>query len=169
MKLYNKNPRKISAETLAKLRENIKELGDLSGITHDLNTDEIITGNQRSSIIDINNCEKVIIETFDTPTKEGTVSWGFIIWNNQKLLYRQVRWNNEQREKACITANSLIGEWDIDLLSLWDNDLLEEWEVKLVDKFESDFNFNIKSNENRDSNSKSIRCVCPNCGIEFEI
>lgn len=57
MKEYHKNPRKISADQLEQLKANIEELGDLSGIVHDLNSDEIISGNQRSKIIDINNCE----------------------------------------------------------------------------------------------------------------
>ena len=45
MKEYHKNPRKITPKQLEQLKANIQELGDLSGIVHDLNTDEIITGN----------------------------------------------------------------------------------------------------------------------------
>lgn len=45
MQQYSKNPRKITDSQLEKLKSNIQELGDLSGIVHDLNTDEIISGN----------------------------------------------------------------------------------------------------------------------------
>ena len=56
MQQYSKNPRKISESQLEQLKQNIQELGDLSGIVHDLNTDEIISGNQRSKVININEC-----------------------------------------------------------------------------------------------------------------
>lgn len=116
MKQYNKNPRKISEKQLAKLKANIEELGDLSGIVHDLNSDEIISGNQRSRVIDINKCQIDIVEKYDTPNKQGTVAWGYVIFDGQKLNYRQVRWDERQREKANITANALGGDWDYDIL-----------------------------------------------------
>lgn len=50
MKQYGKNPRKITKKQLEQLKANIEELGDLSGIVHDLNSDEIISGNQRSKV-----------------------------------------------------------------------------------------------------------------------
>lgn len=116
MKQYNKNPRKITNKQLAQLKANIEELGYLSGIVHDLNTDEIISGNQRSKVIDINTCEIVLTEKYDQPNQQGTVAWGYVIFEGQKLNYRQVRWNDRQREKANITANALGGDWDYDIL-----------------------------------------------------
>ena len=109
MKSYHKNPRRITPKQLEQLKANIQELGDLSGIVHDLNTDEIISGNQRSKVIDINKCEVVITEKYDTPNQQGTVAWGYVIFEGQKLNYRQVRWSDQQRAKACITANALGG------------------------------------------------------------
>lgn len=116
MKSYHKNPRRITPKQLEQLKANIQELGDLSGIVHDLNTDEIISGNQRSKVIDINKCEVVITEKYDTPNQQGTVAWGYVIFEGQKLNYRQVRWDERQREKANITANALGGDWDYDIL-----------------------------------------------------
>lgn len=116
MKQYAKNPRRITPKQLEQLKANIQELGDLSGIVHDLNTDEIISGNQRSKVIDINKCEMVITEKYDTPNQQGTVAWGYVIFEGQKLNYRQVRWDERQREKANITANALGGDWDYDIL-----------------------------------------------------
>lgn len=91
MKQYHKNPRKITDAQLQQLKENIQELGDLSGIVHDLNTDEIISGNQRSKVININECEIEIVKQYDEPNEQGTIAFGFIIFENQRLNYRQVR------------------------------------------------------------------------------
>lgn len=130
MKEYFKNPRKITNERLKQLKENIIELGDLSGIVHDLNTDEIISGNQRSKVININKCEIEIVKKYDEPNEQGTVALGFVIFKNQRLNYRQVRWNEKQREKACITANALGGEFDYEILKAeWkeESGLLDGW------------------------------------------
>lgn len=69
MKQYSKNPRKITKKQLEQLKANIEELGDLSGIVHDLNSDEIISGNQRSKVIDINKCDIQITEKYDQPNQ----------------------------------------------------------------------------------------------------
>lgn len=130
MKEYYKNPRKITPKQLEQLKRNIQELGDLSGIVHDLNTDEIISGNQRSKVIDINKCEIQITEKYDQPNKQGTVAWGYVIFDGQKLNYRQVRWNDKQREKANITANALGGDWDYEILKMdFDNNSLIDWGI----------------------------------------
>jgi len=50
MKLFTDNPRKISASEIERLKGSMLKYGDLSGITHILDTDEIIAGNQRSTI-----------------------------------------------------------------------------------------------------------------------
>lgn len=152
MKQYGKNPRKITKKQLEQLKANIEELGDLSGIVHDLNSDEIISGNQRSKVIDINKCDIQITEKYDKPNQQGTVAWGYVIFEGQKLNYRQVRWDERQREKANITANALGGDWDYDILEDkfdsidlvdWGLTKLEEQKVKktandhasLFDKF----------------------------------
>lgn len=168
MKEYHKNPRKITAEQLEQLKANIKELGDLSGIVHDLNTDEIIAGNQRSKIIDISKCEIVLTEKFDTPTKQGTVAWGYVIFEGQKLNYRQVRWNDRQREKANITANSYGGEFDYSILTTrFDIELIKDWgipdvENHLILDMDGFFNDETKVKEKR---KKIIKC--PHCGKEI--
>ena len=47
MKHYHKNPRTITKKQFADLQDSLRKFGDLSGIVHNLNTDEIIGGNQR--------------------------------------------------------------------------------------------------------------------------
>jgi hypothetical protein len=116
-KPYFKNPRQITKKQVGQLKDNLIELGDLSGIIHNIETDEIIGGNQRSKIIDIKNCEIEIVESYYEPTKTGTVAIGFVIWNGEKLNYRQVRWTAAQCEQANITANKLGGSFDFDILA----------------------------------------------------
>lgn len=132
MKQYHKNPRKITDAQLQQLKENIQELGDLSGIVHDLNTDEIISGNQRSKVININECEIEIVKKYDEPNEQGTIAFGFIIFENQRLNYRQVRWDDKQRERACITANALGCDWDYEILKAdWEIEYLDDWGVDI--------------------------------------
>ena len=116
-KPYHKQARAITDITLDAIKENLQELGDLSGITHDLNTGEIITGNQRSRIVKLDECKIVYTKKFDKPTKQGTVAFGFVEWEGQYLNYREVRWTAKQRERANITANALMANWDVPLLA----------------------------------------------------
>jgi hypothetical protein len=117
MKQYHKNPRKITDKQLKTLEKNLIELGDLSGITHEENTDQIITGNQRSKILDVNKCKIEIVEEFTEPDSQGTIAIGYLITpKGQRFNYRKVRWNEEQVKQAAITANSVGGDWDNEVL-----------------------------------------------------
>jgi len=130
MKKYEKNPRTISNKQYKELKNSLKELGDLSGIILDLNTDQIIGGNQRSDIFDINNCKIEYINKYDKPTKSGTVAEGHILWEDQKFNYREVKWTDDQCKKACIIANSGGGDWDFKILDeFFDASDLVEWGV----------------------------------------
>ena len=130
MEKYQHNPRKWTAEQKRKLRDNLRELGDISGVVHDLNSDQIVGGNFRSEVFDINKCEIEIVTKYDEPNAQGTVALGFVVWEGNRYNYRQVRWTKEKCDKACITANSLGGDWDNDiLLSDWAGLPLTEWGV----------------------------------------
>lgn len=128
MKTYHKNPRQITTKQFTELKEWLRELGDLSGIVHDLNSDQIIGGNQRSRIFNINECKIVMLEEYPQPDEQGTVGWGFIIWEGKKYAYRQVRWTEKQCEKANIIANKSGGGWDFDTLAnQWNTEDLLQW------------------------------------------
>ena len=171
MQQYSKNPRKITDAQLEQLKSNIKELGDLSGIVHDLNTDEIISGNQRSKVININECEIEIVKKYDEPNDQGTIAFGFVIFENQRLNYRQVRWNEKQREKACITANALGGEFDYKILqSEFDTELLKGWGIEDIDNhriLDMDNFFNEEKAEVKEKRKKIV--TCPHCGKEIAL
>lgn len=112
MKAYANNPRKVTAEQLTKLKERIDRLGDLSGIVHNIPTDEIVIGNQRSTVIDIDNCELVIVHKNAKPDEQGTLLRGYIKYNKQKIPYRGVKWTTEQIKEAAILSNTHAGIWD---------------------------------------------------------
>ncbi len=84
MKLYNKNPRQITEKQMSQLTDNLSELGDLSGIVHDLNSDEIVGGNQRSRAFNIDLCEIELTHQADEPDSQGTVAHGFIVWKGKR-------------------------------------------------------------------------------------
>lgn len=128
MKQYHKNPRQIKKKEYSQLEEWLRELGDLSGIVHDLNSDEIIGGNQRSRVFNIDKCQIEITQKLEKPDDQGTVALGFVVWEGKRYAYRQVRWNEKQCEKANIVANKAGGSWDFDILANeFELDELLEW------------------------------------------
>src|SRR6185436_15214377 len=128
MKSYAKNPRKISEQQLQELEAYLRELGDLGGVVHDLNSDQIIGGNQRSQVFDINQCQIEIEHRMKRPDAQGTVAMGYVIWKGKRYAYRQVRWTPKQCEKANIVANKAGGEWDNELLKEYFKDKdLSSW------------------------------------------
>ncbi len=116
-KQYHKNPRQITAKQHEALAIDLAELGDLGGIVHDLNSDEIIGGNQRSRVFDLNACDVMLTEQLAEPDAQGTVARGYVIWKGAKYDYRQVRWTERQAERANIVANKRGGTWDFDILA----------------------------------------------------
>ena len=116
IKQFPNNPRLWTDEDRAKLKANLQELGDISGIVHDENSNTIPCGNFRSDTININNCDIEIVREFEQPDAQGTVALGYVIWEGNCYNYRRVQWTAEQCEKACITANALGSDWDYEKL-----------------------------------------------------
>jgi DNA modification methylase len=124
LKEYHKNPRKITTERFDKLFKSLKKLGDLGGIIVNLNTNEVIGGNQRVKAF-LSERDKYVIElteTFETPINDGTLSYGYVVRDSglaseQKFSYREVKWDEKQAEEANIVANKVTGAWDFDTLA----------------------------------------------------
>ena len=116
-KEFHKNPRTISEKQYKLLGDSLDELGDLSGIVHNLNTNEIISGNQRTKFFKANEFELEITERYPKPSRTGTLAIGFIIHKGEKYSYRAVKWTPEQSEKANIIANKVGGKFDYDILA----------------------------------------------------
>jgi DNA modification methylase len=117
MQHYHKNPRQITKKQFADLQDSLKRLGDLSGVVHDLSSDEIIGGNQRMDVFDLKTAPIEIVERMDAPDAQGTVARGWVIWQGQKYTYRAVMWDEATRAEANIRANKAGGGWDFDTLA----------------------------------------------------
>ena len=125
MKKLDGNPRKITTEQLAKLKESIERNKDyfearpliLSNRTGEL---VIIAGNQRYEA-----CKQLGLDECPTVLLEGLT---------------------EEREKEIIIRDNVNnGEWDEELLQEWDAELLDDWGVDV----------NIKKDENSNKNDLS--------------
>lgn len=123
MKKLDGNPRKITTEQLAKLKESIERNKDyfearpliLSNRTGEL---VIIAGNQRYEA-----CKQLGLDECPTVLLEGLT---------------------EEREKEIIIRDNVNnGEWDEDLLQEWDAELLDDWGVTLPD-FEEELGSAVK-------------------------
>lgn len=179
-KPYHKNPRKISRKRRRRLDDTLTRFGDLSGIVHNLETDEIIGGNQRVSIFENGTVE--LVEQFDEPDEQGTVGLGFIIWKGKPYSYRQVRWDAAIAEEANIEANLAGGAWDWEIFAnQWDagwlesrgfdKDLLTNWQTDsfaLGDLLGSENLEDVEFKEyNEDIANDVEMTTCPHCGKEF--
>jgi len=126
MKPFTNNPRKMSARQAKRLKETMTEFGDLSGIVHCLDTDEIIGGNQRSNVAQLMTQKPTITETFDPPLADGTAELGYFDVGGRRFTYRAIRgWDADKRTRANLVANAGGGAWDSDLLANVDASLLQ--------------------------------------------
>jgi hypothetical protein len=134
LKHYHKNPRQITKKEFADLRDSLRKFGDLSGIVHNLNTDEIISGNQRIEVFDLSQLQIEITERLPAPDEQGTVATGWVVWEGKRYTYRAVMWDEKQSEEANIRANKAGGSWNFDVLANNFNvpDLLE-WGFSEID------------------------------------
>ena len=117
------------------LADSLDTLGDLGGVVHDLNSDEVIGGNQRGrifsvigkSIEQLYNDGQLFLTHEQEADRQGTVALGYILWNGARYAYRAVRWTEAQCAEANIKANLLGGSWDFGELANWDSSQLMEY------------------------------------------
>jgi hypothetical protein len=117
-----KNPRTASPEKLAMLKKSLAEFGDLSGIVHNLQTQQFVGGHQRAKVFDAAS-EIQITKAYVKPTRTGTVGEGYVIVKGERFTYRQVKWDKNREKAANIAANKGAGEWNLDQLSEWMKEL----------------------------------------------
>ena len=130
LKPYKRNPRSITRKKFDRLTDTLDRLGDLGGIVHNLETDEIIGGNQRVKVFgEASSVE--IIQTLDAPDAQGTVAHGFIVWHGNRYAYRQVRWDEATAAEANIRANIGAGDWDWGVIA-------NEWPTEQLKNFGMD-------------------------------
>jgi DNA modification methylase len=121
VKHFYKNPRVITKKQMTALSVTMGDLGDLSGITHCLDTDQVLTGNQRMEVIPgamSGVTQPTITERFDPPLPDGTTLLGYYEYKGLRFNYRAVKgWDDDKREQAVVVANRAGGAWDFDILA----------------------------------------------------
>jgi len=134
MRSYRNNPRTISAKRAKQLKADLELYGDLGGIVHDLNSDQLVGGHQRlrvlfgelGDVFQVKDADIEIVRKFDEPDRQGTVAHGFVLWRGFRYAYRQVRWDADTFEAANIKANLDGGAWNWDIVSTKDAAYLQE-------------------------------------------
>lgn len=114
---FTNNPRVITKAQYELLQETMDELGDISGIVHDENSNQLVGGNQRSKILKLADATIVIVKEFDPPTQKGTTAYGYVEFKGEEWAYRRVNWTADQCAKANIVANKAGGTFDFDMLA----------------------------------------------------
>jgi len=115
-----KNPRILKKPRAEKLAYYLDKFGDLSGIVYNVNPEceALVSGHQRVRIFKKEKGKLTILERFSPPTKDGTVTKGFIeLANGQRYTYTEKFWSKEEADEATIVANGQFGEWDGDVLA----------------------------------------------------
>jgi hypothetical protein len=140
LKKYHKNPRKITEKQHNLLEKTMQEFGDLSGVVVNIRNNEVVGGNQRTSIFQ-KYADEIVIEKTELPTPDhtGTVASGYIVFKGSKFAYREVDWDSDKEARANIIANKVGGFWDNDVLANeFDENLLldsgfEDFELGIFD------------------------------------
>ena len=111
LKADKKNPRKISASQKSMLKKALTAFGDLSGIVHNIRTDELVGGHQRLTLLPP-TAEITLEREYDPPTKTGTVAEGYILVDGEKFVYRRVDVDRQTQSAMNIAANQQGGDFD---------------------------------------------------------
>ena len=123
------NPRRITDEALHGLKYSIDEFGDLSGITFNLTTNNLVTGHQRVTALKDQYGDIKIVRDAENADR------GWIITpSGESFVLRFVRWDLKKEKAANVAANSstIQGEFT-DGLKL----ILEEIKLEVPDIFAS--------------------------------
>lgn len=123
---FQDNPRTITDRKKRELEKSIRQFGDISGIVHELNSDEIITGNQRMKAIGFTKKDIVILQEFNPPLSDGTEKVGYIEKDGVRLNYRAVRLSEDQAAVASLSANMMGGRFDESKFKRFSDAVLEK-------------------------------------------
>lgn len=171
-----KNPRTISKEKLVMLKKSLAEFGDLSGVIRNVETDQLVGGHQRVSLFKEKDAKVIIERRFKNPTKTGTVAEGYIEFEGERFIYREVSWDETKEKAAIIAANKAAGEFELGVLGeLFReiDDLGFDLDLTMFDGTErSGFfvlpeNFEPGTEEDQGKLDEKKKQICPHCGEAF--
>jgi DNA modification methylase len=120
LKAAKYNPRKISPEALAGLKKSVQLFGDLSGITFNKRTSNLVSGHQRV---------KALKETYKNIKIEGNE---IFTQSGDKFKIRIVDWPLEKEKAANQAANNqhIAGEYTLKAV-----EILEDIKIEFPDDF----------------------------------
>ena len=164
------NPRFISGEALSGLKYSLEEFGDLSGITFNLQTGNLVTGHQRIKALKEKYGELEIIHVGDGVT-------GHIFTPDGKQFnIRFVNWDLRKEKAANVAANAetIQGEFTSELKIIIDEMQLNTPDYVLALNL-NELSIPINPLEiipaslsEQGKLDETEKLKCPNCGHEFE-
>lgn len=113
------NPRIIDKFTFDNLVESMRVYGDLSGVVKNVETGNLVAGNQRlEAFMKLSADSLHITQRLSTATAVGTVAHGYIVMpDGEQFSYREVVWPIEKEKQANVAANRIEATWDLDKLA----------------------------------------------------
>lgn len=122
------NPRIANEHFDNTLDASMSQFGDISGITNNMLTGNMVTGHQRVRKLQhrYGAGAKIFVEQrFAEPDQYGTVAIGFVgvEGTTVRFAYREVMWDEGTEKAANIAANRIEAAWDTDLLAKIDYEL----------------------------------------------
>lgn len=115
------NPRFITPGEALKLAETMGQFGSLDGIVVNiapgLYQGAVVSGNQKTRHIGVEELQPVVTKRFKQPTEAGTVAYGYVEFKSERFPYREVYWSDNKCEVANIVANNAGGHNDPNLLA----------------------------------------------------
>jgi len=120
LKAASYNPRSITDRQLDAMVKSYMKFGDLSGITMNVRTGNLVGGHQRTTIFKKHGKKSSIVKK-PYSDKYGTVSVGYVDVvvkrdGNSSVIripYREVKWDADTEKAANIAANAAGGDFDL--------------------------------------------------------
>jgi hypothetical protein len=157
------NPRTITQEAQSGLKYSVESFGDISGITWNRRSGNLVCGHQRV---------KVLTEAGGELKSYGDREF-IELPNNQRFPVRVVDWPEEKEAAANLAANNqeIAGQWVDstlqDKIALIKEKYFEAYESTMAWKLESIDLSAIKPVEIENVNFGAKKTRCPKCGHEF--
>lgn len=114
------NPRRMREENAKGLKSSMERFGDLSGITYNVRSGQLVTGHQRKNVLLklIGEDPEVTWVERHEPTVQYTVGHGYFTLGTEKYRVRFVDMDEKTEAAANLAANNafIMGEYDLELL-----------------------------------------------------
>lgn len=121
------NPRFITQAEALKLAETMGQFGSLDGVVVNVAPGKyqgaVVSGNQKTRHIGLEEMQPVITKRFKTATEAGTTAYGYIEYKGERFPFRTVYWSENKCEVANIVANNAGGHNDPKLLANFSEDI----------------------------------------------